>query len=674
MKIGFRHAAYSAVLTVKAMVEKKTYKGLLAILVMAAGVLCLSGPVFAQSGWGLPWGHMIPTEVDRDALEFDPSAGASVVFDRGLITVGPGFKFTFERHRRVQIFRTDAYRFANVEIPYHSSEQIEFVEAHTLTKDGQKVEVQLSDMHEARTGEWRKLVFAFPEVQPGCVVEFRYKVLSRNFYYLRPWVFQSEIPTERSELSVKLPQGFEYAAVLNNSDFVSGPDTVEIASVSHEDQKIRLFTWRAHSLPPLTPEPYMASILNHRVLLDFQIVRYKDNNHVREFVDTWEDVAGQVRRVYAPLLKNEDSWPIWGQIPMDLRPADLTKQKRELARRIYSFVRDSVALSGAAVSVYDSEIKSARVVMSQRYGNPLEKNLLLVALLRYHGFDAWPVLISRRSHYRFDSRDHRLEQFDHAVVLLDLDGEEIFCETGTPCAWMGYLPPNDQVDAGIVVGRENVKSVVIDLPAAPVDRDVMAEGLINVLPDGSATGTLDLWVGGQAAYELLCALADQDTAGYLHENWLPGIRTGRIEIQRDPENEWAPVRLTTEFDWPNAADVDGNRLLIRPALIHALEGNPFLTSHRRYPISFDTPWSEDCRIEWRIPDGYRFGDLPSGRDLVGEGYEFRASIVTEANSIIASRFWRVSQRDFGVRRFEELRELFNTVKLAEHGPLMLYRE
>ena len=656
------------------MVEERTYKGLLATFVVATGIFCFSLPVAAQSGWGLPWGHMIPTEADRDALEFDPSAGASVVFDRGLITVGPGFKFTFERHRRIQIFRTDAYRFANVEIPYHSSEQIEYVEAHTLTKDGSKVDVQLSDMHEARTGEWRKLVFAFPEVQPGCVVEFRYKVRSHNFYYLRPWVFQSEIPTERSELSVKLPENFEYAAVVNNSDFVTGPDTVEIASVSHESGKIRLFTWRTHSLPPLTPEPYMASILNHRVLLDFQIVRYKDGNNVREFVDTWEDVAGQVRRVYAPLLKADPTWPIWGVVPTDLRKSDLIRQKRDLARRIYGFVRDSVALSGVAVSVYDSELRSARMVMAQRRGNPLEKNLLFAALLRYHGFDAWPVLISRRSHYHFDSRDHRLEQFDHAIVLVDIEGEEIFCETGTPSAWMGYLPPNDQVDAGVVIGREDIENVVIDLPAPPVDREVLADGEVYVLPDGSARGTLNLSLGGQAAYELLCALADQDTIGYLHEKWLPGIRTGRIQIERDIENEWAPIHLTADFVWPNAADVDGNRLLIRPAMIHALRSNPFLTSHRRYPISFDTPWSEDCRMVWRVPQGYQFGELPSGREVIGDGYEFRSSMLTVDNTIVASRFWRVSQRDFGVRRFEEMRDLFNNVKLAQHGPLMLYRE
>ena len=622
----------------------------------------------------MPWGHMVPTEWERDALAADSTAGASVVFDRGLITVGPGFKFTFERHRRVQIFRTDAYRLANVEIPYHSSEQIEYVEAHTLTKDGQKIEIAPSDMHEARTGEWRKLIFAFPDVAPGCVVEYRYKVTSRNFYYLRPWVFQSDIPTERSELTVKLPEGFEYAAVCNNSDFVQGPDTVEIMSVTHKTQKIRQFTWHAHNLPPLVPEPCVASILNHRCLLDFQIVRYKDGDNVWEFVDSWNDLANQVKRVYSRLLKTDVSWPVFGKVPEDLRAADALKQKRDLARRIYLFVRDSIALSGTAVSVYDGDLKSAREVMQSRYGNALEKNLLLVALLKQHGFDAWPVLISRRSHYRFDDRDHRLEQFDHAIVMLNLGGEQIFCETSIPSAWLGYLPPDDQVEAGVVIGRDDAKDVVIDLPAPPVDKDVMADGTINIKADGSAQGQLDLWLSGQAAYEFLCAVADRDTLGYLQNQWLPGILPEQITVTRDSDNDWSPIRVTTSFVWPKAADVEGRRILIHPAELRELRENPLLTSQRRYPISFETSWSEDCRLVWHVPDGYSFVDLPAGREMTGDGYEFRSSVQADGNTVVASRFWRVSQRDFSVHRFSELRELFNTVQLAQHGLLVLYRD
>ncbi|MEW5701554.1 MAG: DUF3857 and transglutaminase domain-containing protein [Candidatus Zixiibacteriota bacterium] len=616
---------------------------------------------------------MIPTEQRRDRLADDPSAGAAVVFDGGLIVVGPGYKFTFERHRRIQIFRADAYRFANVEIPFHSSEKLELVEAHTLTKDGRRVPVDPSAFYRTQTGEWQKVVFAFPEVTPGCVVEYKYKIFSRNFYYLRPWVFQNEVPTEYSELVVRLPEGFEYAAVLNNAEFVQGPDSTMFASILHRNQTVRQFTWRSRNLPPLVPEPLIASLLDHRVLLDFQIVRYREGNYTKEFVDSWSDLAGQVRRVYVSLLHPASSWRPWGKLP-SIGGEGAAWARRQLARRIYQFVRDSIALSGVAPSVYDVSLQPASVVLAQRRGNAIEKNLLFVALLRANGFAAWPVLISRRDHLRFDSRDHRLEQFDHTIALVSLNGEELFCETNVAGAWLGYLPPDDLVDAGVVIDRRDVEDVIVDLPAPPVDRDVYADGSVYLQTDGSATGHLELTVVGQAAYELLCALSDHDTVGYLHREWLPGIVPTSTVVVTDPDNDWAPIRLSVDFAWPGAATLDAQRLFIRPAILRRLDENPLMAANRRYPISFDYPWSEDCRVVWHLPAGYQFADLLSARTMSGDGYQFRSSVIADGNHVIASRYWRVERRDFGALFFPELRELFNTVQLAQRGLVVLYRE
>jgi len=642
--------------------------GLTAIIISGLAI-----PALAQDHSSPEWGILYSTEQYRDRLAEDPTAGASVVFDRGLITVGPGFKFTFERRRRIQIFRADAYRFANVEIPYHKSDKIETVEAHTLTKDGRRVEVTGDQFYKNEAGDWRTLVFAFPEVSPGCVIEYRYTLVSRNFYYLRPWVFQDEVPSEYSELAVRLPEGFEYTAVVNNSDYVLGPDTLEYTSMRHHDQKVRQFTWHARNLPPLVSEPLVTSMLDHRVILDFQIVRYRDGSHVWEFVDTWSDLAGQVKRAYDPLLRPGEKWPTWEAPRADVSGGHA---ERLLARRIYEFARDSVALGDKAYSVYDGDLRSARTVFRDRRGNAIEKNLLLVALLRHHGYSAWPVLISRRSHLRFDHRDHRLDQFDHVIVLVEINGERVYCESNIANAWLGYLPPDDQVDAGVVIGYPNSDEIVMELPAPPIDVRTMADGSIDLRPDGSAAGHLEIEVSGQAAYELVCALADHDTVGYLHSEWFPGIIPTAINIVRDKLDQWAPIRLTVDFEWPEAASsVDGDRLFIRPAQLHPFSGNPLLCAQRRYPISFDTPWSEDCRMIWRPPAGFSLSASPIPQHVSGDGFEFRSAVsVGDNGEIIAQRFWHVSRRDFAVRHFEKLREMFATVDLAQKGLLLLYRE
>ncbi|MBI5869263.1 MAG: DUF3857 domain-containing protein [candidate division Zixibacteria bacterium] len=644
------------------------------VLFSALGLVLLAArPVFAQNASAGSWGQLTPTEI-RDRLSDDPFAGAAVVFDQGLITVGPGFRFTYERHRRVQIFRADAYRFANVEIPHHVSERLEKIEAHTLTPEGKVIEVASNEIFESKIGDRVASVFAFPGVVPGCVVEYRYTLTSDNFYYLRPWIFQNDVPTEYSELSVRVPEGFEYEAVLNNTDFVHGPDSSLFPSVRF-DVKVRQFTWWSRKLAPLFREPCVASIFDHQVQLDFQIVRFRDGQKIWEFVDSWPDLANQVKRVYKPLLRHGDTWQKMGRIPEGIPAAQKDIARRTLLNRIYQSVRDSVASTEGTGSIAGPEIVPVAEVLAQRRGTPIEKNLLLVSLLRYNGFSAHPFLISRRNHIRFDRRDHRLDQFDHVLVLLDDDGEKIFCDANSPAAWLGYLPPEDQVGAGVVIDApEYEDSVVLEVPAPPVNSESKGAATIELYSDGSATGQLNASVSGEAAYELLRALADRDTVGYLQRQWLPEIAPRSFSVSVDANNEWAPIKFTVDFNWAQAATLDDQRLFLRPAILRRLGSNPLMTSTRRYPVSFDVPWTEDCQITWKLPDGFALHDLPEGREMTGDGFVFRSAVGLDKDHVVATRFWRVDKRDFPLIRFPELRELFNTVQLSERALVVLYKD
>jgi hypothetical protein len=441
-------------------------------------------------------------------------------------------------------------------------------------------------MLEKKTGDLVTRVFAFPEVGLGCVVEYRYKLVSRNFYYLRPWAFQNAIPTEYSEMAVRLPDGFEYEAVLNNADLVQGPDTSIHASILHKDE-VREFRWHSRNLAPLVGESCVLSLLDHRVQLDFQIVRYRDGGKVWEFVDSWSDLAKQVKKAYKPILRTEENWPLWATVSHDNTTGALA-QRRALCGRIYEFVRDSVAQSGEASAVVGADLQPARKVYNQRRGNALERNLLFVALLRHHGLDAYPVLISRRNHLRFDRRDHRLFQFDHALVLIDDGDQRTFCDVNTPGAWLGYLPPENQVDAGIIIGHPSLEQVVIDVPAAGIANEVKGVASVTLRPDGSAFGHLEATVSGQAAYELLRALADRDTTMYVQENWLPGAIPRNFYIERPSDDDSAPIRFVTDLEWEEAATVDAGRLFLRPSILRKVRSNPLMTSTRRYPISFES--------------------------------------------------------------------------------------
>ena len=66
--------------------------------------------------------------------------------------------------------------------------------------------------------------------------------------------------------------------------------------------------------------------------------------------------------------------------------------------------------------------------------------MLLIALLRWAGLRADPVLVSTRDHLRFDPRDRRLDQFNHVLVRLEMQDELYFLDTTDPAGWFGLLP------------------------------------------------------------------------------------------------------------------------------------------------------------------------------------------------------------------------------------------
>jgi len=64
---------------------------------------------------------------------------------------------------------------------------------------------------------WSKKKFTFPNVRPGVIIEFRYKVASHRFEKLDTWYFQREIPTLWSEVRIQLPQPFVYLVTYESS-------------------------------------------------------------------------------------------------------------------------------------------------------------------------------------------------------------------------------------------------------------------------------------------------------------------------------------------------------------------------------------------------------------------------------------------------------------------------
>jgi len=75
----------------------------------------------------------------------------------------------------------------------------------------------------------------------------------------------------------------------------------------------------------------------------------------------------------------------------------------------------------------------------QGYGNGRQINWLFVALARAAGLEAYAVYISARSEYFFNPKLMNTNQLNGDVVLVKVNGKDVYCDPATRFAPFGLL-------------------------------------------------------------------------------------------------------------------------------------------------------------------------------------------------------------------------------------------
>ncbi len=165
------------------------------------------------------WGYVPDEILARMYCPADSSAKAMILFDIGQMEISrSNFEATISRYVRIHIFKEEEKEYANVRIPFWHDDRVFSIAAQVILPNGEKKKLSCRDIREeGEKDDWMYKVFTIPQVQKNCVIEYRYKKTTEYLALLEPWVFQNEIYTKLSRLSVKIPQGFKYMTYLDNA-------------------------------------------------------------------------------------------------------------------------------------------------------------------------------------------------------------------------------------------------------------------------------------------------------------------------------------------------------------------------------------------------------------------------------------------------------------------------
>ncbi len=540
------------------------------------------------------------------------------------------FQFVFERQIRLMILREEGLSYGDFGIPFYESangkEEIRRFRAHVYNLEGNRVRrtrVRVREGYENDVGNnWKELVFAFPNVQVGSIIEVRYEVKSDFLFNMRNWRFQHQIPIMHSEYNVNLPSFFNYLARFKGFfelDIREEKTTVQnfryiqqvpMYGTMLEGQAFNIsaysthYRWVVKDLEGLKREPYTDNINNYLGGMFFEMTSEQfPNQQPIHYTTTWEDAVRYIlnHKDFGEYLQNARA------VTNSLALQNDNDDKKKQVEWALKTINEKISWNRDASFLTDN---TPDRVIADGSGNSAEINLLLVGLLRSLGLEAYPVAVSTVRNGALFSDAPTISQWNYVVAQVRIPGEEpmlLDATTANPVA--GYIPQRAVNGRGRIFDTRVNEWVNLE---SNVSFHYHKTYNTEIDANGNLEGTLIYVWKDFSAYSILQEITSDDYRHLLNEfTSETGARTQDIILEKEIDDiNNLKITLKAKFEIPTYAQVLGNEIILPCLLFESRRDNPFTREERIYPVVFPYNERSSFSITLKLPDNATIDHLP----------------------------------------------------------------
>jgi hypothetical protein len=632
----------------------------------------LSGLLAAlpQTSAAFDWQPVLPAELAMTAEPKAPGAPAICLYRQVERFDNDGSE---KYYVRIKILAEAGRKYSDVEIPYYKSSQwVHGIEARTISPEG-KVTLFDDKIYEkpvlsARGVKLLAKTFTLPDVRVGSIVEYHYTFDGGDGYVFDShWILNNELFTRLARYSLEPSAAFTLRWV-TPLGVPAGSDGPKL-----ERGRVRL---EVHDVPAFETEAHMPpeNALKQRV--DF-IYRSQDNES-GDLDVFWKKYGKQ--RWYDFNIFTDHRRAMQQALATIVQPGDRPEQ---VLRKVYARVQQlrNLTYERATDEKEDKHEKlktrdDVADVWEYGYGSATELNWLYCALVRAAGLRADPVLAATRDEYIFDPRNENPNDLNTNLVLVSLDGHDLFVDPGIPVAPFGVLPWEETAVRGLRL--DNYASEwLATTPVYMADNSTERKALLALDANNGLTGTLTVTYSGQDALvrrreELL--EDDVDRRKYLEDEVKALVPTA-IDIKLTNKPAWsaADVPLVAEFnlgvqDWATGA---GKRLLLPTGLFAAGERHEFEHATRKWSIYYHYPRSHHDRIIIRVPNGLQAASLPPAVEESGSAFAFSTNVDLDGRILSISRQLDIRAALIHANSYGEVQDFYGKVRSADEQQVVL---
>ena len=611
------------------------------------------------------------SQIERaGGLKEYPDANALVIFEDVRTVFDESGESTSSEHALVKILTDKGKQsFATRKLPYHRLySTVKIVLARVIKRDGRVVPVPPESIKDGTMEEtqamnildenFRRLSLAFPGLEVGdsveMTVETRSKPLIRG-HYNDLIVFQAGEPVQRKEVTIEGPASKPLRHVVRDG-------TLEFSRQKKGDRVI--YRWRAANLPKIEQELAMPSLIDvaTRVIAG----TFKD----------WQELSRYGHGLNAGKVDSNEA--------MKAKVAELTKDaatKKDKILAIFRYVSQKIRYMGSSMDLGAFiEPHQATYTFEKQYGVCRDKSILMMAMLKEIGVDAYDAMINVS---RSTDPEIPIIYFEHAIcgVVMD-DGTIVYMD---PTLELSSSFGETYVGGRSVLLLDEKGRDLIAVPPIPAAENLGAiRGETQVLPDGSIQGKVR--ISGKGFYDYVLRTVAKQVPAFQFPmvfQQLGQLLASTIKIENVKPGDLAdlakPYEITFDYKAGDYA-VDVGRLVmvkipfssqafdIISVGIFQLLGD---RQERKYPIFLFAP--RGCRQEETItfPAGYSVKAVPDPVSIREGPVSLTLTADRKGNEVLFTSDFRIEVSSLDPQGYQALRKVVKGLRRFQKSMVIL---
>lgn len=657
----------------------------------------------------IKFGQIDPKYFTQEQCTFDTTAQAYFIFNEqtslflydrtireysptGLLVQGTHYEYKIHLHRAIKFLSDDAAStWGNFTYSFSPKyEKIDNVKGFTYNMENgkmvksrlEKSQIVIEDLSSTR----KRLKISMPNIKKGSVMELEINIDSDDFYNSGPWQVQYTIPVEKSILVLKRPEYFNYNKIFKgyyplqpkfSQKTINVPVIIKIQGQGQggnpEKTTITYFEyteeWMVDNLPAFPLEPYLSTPDNYLSSLMYELSYTNFPNSIQEnFNTSWEAVNKQLLTddKFGKQIANTG---FLGDLAVEIKRN--ASDNMALVNSCFEYVRDNITCNNTLGIFCD---KTTRDVFKNKEGDVPGINLLLTALIREAGLNAYPVILSTRRNGMVQYVYPSISDFNYVICMVEVDGKKILMDASDKYLTLNLLDPECLNGKGRIIDQS--RSDWVDL--TNTENAYRRSAVWNVImqEDGKARAVIEESDENIAGYRIRDKIRDKGSyEKYIEDQNHPD--EGLVITSSATENQeilTSPLIQKIEMELDKGYN-KGDLIIFSPLYSEALNDNPFKIQERQYPVEFEYPYYEKVNVRTVIPEGFKVESLPKNTSLVilkgAASYLFRIS--QEEGAVVAQYEYSLKRMIFLPDEYSELKEFFRKMVESQNESVVLVK-